>query len=148
MNQRKLVQSFYNTFEEIFTIFGFRAVKQSKLFNFFITFLNLAFQLIMLTQFLIDGNLFISTDPLSKFTDIIELFGPIITFTINSVIFFKNRNICLELEAIKFKINEEFEKLDENLYWKVRTKRIIIFLMKFMFLEAVGFGIEIFQVIS
>lgn len=148
MNQRKLVQSFYNTFEEIFTIFGFRAVKQSKVFNFFISFLNLAFQLIMLAQFLIDGNLFISSDPLSKFTDIIELFGPIITFTINTIIFFKNRHICIELETIKFKINEEFEKLDENLYWNIRTKRIILFLVKFMFLEAIGLGIEAFQVIS
>ncbi|KAL7044174.1 hypothetical protein ACKWTF_001813 [Chironomus riparius] len=148
MNQRKLVQSFYNTFEEIFTIFGFRAVKQSKVFNFFVTFINLAFQTIILTQFLINGNLFISTDPLSKFTDIIELFGPIFTFTLNLIIFFNNRNICLELEAMKLKINKEFEELDEGLYWKIRSKRIIFFLGKFMFVTAVGLGIELFQIIS
>ena len=148
MNHRKLVQSIYNIFEEIFTIFGFRAVKQSKVFNFFITFINLAFQLTIVTQFLMDGNLFVSTDPLSKFTDIIELFGPIVTLTINLIIFFNDRKICLELEAIKFKINKEFEKLDEDLYWKIRSKRIIFFLVKFMIVTGVGFGIELFQMIS
>jgi hypothetical protein len=135
-------------FEETFAFFGFGMVNQSASLHFIFVIINSSIPLIILIDHLLDGNLFISFDALSKFTDIVELFGPILVHIINIFIFFSLRVIFSEVQALRTRLNRSLRACDERLYLRSERERVAFFLLKVLFIEAVGIGIEAFQLIT
>lgn len=148
MNQENFVRKFDEISFDIFAVFGLNPLKKSPYLQLFIILVNLMFQLSILVYFLAEGNLFISEDPLSKFTDIIELVGPIFVYNFTILMVFKNRNYFIEINCVVEKVNKEIILHDAKTFWNLHIKRIIRFVTYLSIMQSVGLGIEIYQIIS
>lgn len=134
-------------FEEIFAISAFGMSSQSTVLQLIFLSINSSITLIILAAYFRDGNLFISNDALSKFTDVVELFGPIFSHLVIISIFFMNRRKFAQLQALRKKLDRMLSEYDRKLYWRIEKENVMTFLFEVFVIQSVAAGIETFQMI-
>lgn len=116
--------------------------------QFFMLIINTTVPLVILGFYLSKGSFFVSSDPLSKATDIFEMFVP---FSIHIFIMFShtmNWKIFHKINLLMNALDENFKNLNPINFEHVKISATLWYLLKFSIVHLVSCGIEIFLLIS
>lgn len=137
-------------FEDIFSIFGLGVAKSSsKSLAFLIWAINMTIPLWVVIIYTLEESVFISYDALSKITDIIQLYGPIFVHLCIISIFLWNYDLYMKIHQGRENLEsllKSYQKLD--VYRKVQVRKVLIFIVKVLFIQTIGMGIEAFLLIT
>lgn len=133
---------------DIFSVFSLGTRNLSKSMQFFMLIINTTVPLVILGFYLSKGSFFVSSDPLSKATDIFEMFVP---FSIHIFIMFShtmNWKIFHKINLLMNALDENFKNLNPINFEHVKISATLWYLLKFSIVHLVSCGIEIFLLIS
>lgn len=134
---------------DIFSIFslGMRS-KSLSVLQFGLLFFNLVIPLSITVSYVASGKLTISSDALSKATDVFELFNP--TFIHLFVICrnLKNQKVFNQIHSLIDFFDEKFQTLDSTQFKGAKNSAILFFGLKFLTIHVIGLGIDSFMLIT
>lgn len=134
---------------DIFAIFslGMRSRKRTVL-QFGLLFFNVVIPLSITVSYVASGKLTISSDALSKATDVFELFDP--TFIHLFVICknLRNQKLFNQMHSFIDFFDEKFQSLDSIKFKESKNSSTLYFALKFLIIHVIGLGIDTFMLIS
>lgn len=134
---------------DVFSIFslGMRS-KTLSVLHFGILFFNAVIPLSITASYVASGKLTISSDALSKATDVFELFNP--TFIHLFVICrnLKHQKLFNQIHSLIDFFDEKFENLDSLKFRETKNSATLYFALKFLTIHVVGLGIDAFMLIT
>lgn len=137
-----------NIYLFIFELMSLGTNRGSVFFKYFLLSVNLSIPTIVLSLYLMDGNLFISFDALSKATDIAELSFPLAVHFFVTCHNANNQKIFSEMHKLIAELNELFMARDAKYFKACKLSFIISFTIKFFIVHSIGMGIEIFTMLT
>ena len=134
---------------DIFSIFSLGLkVKSPSILQFCLLFFNMLIPLTILSVYVSKGSLFVSSDALSKATDIFELFVPISIHMFVVCINLKKQKIFNEVKTLMEYFDETFHVLNADFFKKAKRSSTFRFTIKFLMVHVLGLGIDVFLLIS
>lgn len=135
--------------QDVFSIFslGMRA-KSLSVLQAGLLFFNAVIPLSITVSYVASGKLTISSDALSKATDVFELFNP--TFIHLFVICrnLKHQKLFNQIHSLIDYFDKKFKNLDANKFEKIKNSATLYFALKFMTIHGIGLGIDAFMLIT
>ena len=136
------------TFLDIFALFSLGMRKSSLTMQYCLLFINSSIPLVILGFYLSKGTIFVSADPLSKMTDIFEMFFPFSVHIFVIISQTANRKIFYKINALMDLLDEIFKNHNREKFIKAKINSTLGFLLKFLIVHVIGCGIECFNLIT
>lgn len=144
----KLSDQINQGFLDIFSLFSLGMKTTSSTLRFCLLFINMAVPVVILGFYLSKGSFFVSSDALSKATDILEMFLPVGVHIFIMFSHTTNHKMFDKLTRIMDKLNATFKKLKHEKFAKIKLSSTLCFLLKFFIIHIVGCGIESFLLLT
>lgn len=141
-------KSLAQSYTDIFEFFALEGNHQLIFKKCFLIAFNIAIPLSFLVQYVVEENVFISVDPLSQATDLIELFTPFMITSIVLVKFFTKRKTHEKMIKHMNTLDEILSSISVKKLEKIKKYSILIYTTKFLAIHTVGIGLDSFMMIS
>lgn len=134
---------------DVFSIFslGMRS-KSFSVLPFGLLFFNAVIPLTITVIYVSSGKLFISSDALSKATDVFELFDPAFIHMFVICRNLKKQKLFNQIHTMMDYFDEKFQSLDSKKFKEAKVSSTSWFVIKFLIIHGVGLGIDTFMLIT
>lgn len=145
----KFLDIVHQGFLDIFSLFSLgMKISSASTFPFFLLVINTSTVSLVLMFYLAKGSFFVSYDALSKATDAIDLFFPILVHTTVIFINIRHQKIFNEISKTTESIDQQFKNIDHTKLKEVKASFILAFTLKFLAIHVLGLGIDAFILIT
>lgn len=135
--------------KDIFSIFGLGiSGTNSSTLQFLLLIINSSVVLTIMMVYMSRGKFFISSDPLSQATDLVDLFFPVLVHVFVMCNYMFNRKIFNEIHIMIQSLDKTFRSTNPEFFKKTNRSSILHFTFKFFSIHTVGLGIDIFTLIT
>lgn len=137
-------------FMDFFTIFslGMRKSSTSSRLHYLLLFLNVSFNASIVGFYVAKGSLFISADALSKGTDLVDLFFPVLVHMFTIIKFTSDHGNFSKFNAGMDLLDVTFNNLNPEKFMEMKACATFLYTLKFLTVHTIGAGIDTFMLIT
>lgn len=145
-----LSDSINQFFKDFFTIFslGMRKSATAARLHYLLLLLNVSFNVTIVGFYVARGSLFVSADALSKGTDLVDLFFPVLVHMIAIFKFTLDQENFTKFNAGMDSLDITFNNLNPKKFVEIKACSTFLFTLKFLIVHTIGAGIDTFLLIT